>query len=152
MYGDMTYQKALDNAKHLIALGQTDVYLRDENVPWMMACDVVAGGAYRFNGPSGVYIVAKVSGLTFKWNVDFELREANGRGYSLFDRERLRDVAMKLPEPARRKFAKFLQTDVMPDLEKRTAELRDAMNKQIDSEDCVRGLIAFAEGREKSAA
>lgn len=149
---DMTYEQALDKSEHLIALGQTTIYLRDGNVPWVIASDVEAGSSYRFNGPSGVYIVAKVQGLTFKWNVDFEKREANGHGYSLFDRERLRDVAMKLPHPARLKFAQFLRDAVMPDLEKRTAELRDAMNKQIDSEDCVRGLIAFAEGREKTAA
>jgi hypothetical protein len=152
MYAEMTYEKALENAKHLIALGQTTVYLRDGNYPWVIASDVEAGGAYRFNGPSGVYILAKAEGLTFKWNVDFEKREANGQGYSLFDRERLREVAMKLPEAARKKFAKFLRDAVMPDLEKRTGELRDAMNKQIDSEDCVRGLIAFAEGRERKAA
>jgi hypothetical protein len=149
---DMTYEQALKHSEHLIALGQTTVYLRDGNYPWMIASDVEAGGSYRFSGPTGVYIIAKVQGLTFKWSVDFEKREANGHGYSMFDRERLRDVAMKMPAPARYKFAEFLRDSVMPDLEKRTAELRDAMNKQIDSEDCVRGLIAFAETGEKSAA
>lgn len=149
---NMTYEFALDNAKHLIALNQTTVYLHDDNVPWVVASDVEVGGAYRFNGPTGIYVIAKVAGITFKWNVDFERREANGLGYSLFDRDRLRDVASRLPEPARRKFAQLLREQVMPDLEKRTAELRDAMNKQIDSEDCVRGLIAFAEGTEKAVA
>jgi hypothetical protein len=149
---DLTYEQALKHAEHLTALGQTTVYLRDGNYPWAIASDVEAGGSYRFNGPAGVYIIAKVRGLTFKWNVEFEKRDANGKGYSLFDRERLRDVAMKLPEPARDAFAKFLREQVMPDLEKRTAELRAAMNQQIDSEDCVRGLIAFAETGEKSAA
>lgn len=148
MHGDMTYEFALKNAHHLIALGQTTVYLRDDNVPWVVASDVEVGGAYRFNGPIGMYVIAKVEGLTFKWNVDFERREANGLGYSLFDRDRLRDVAMRLPIETRRKFADLLRTKVMPDLERRTAELRESMNKQIDSEDCVRGLIAFAEGRE----
>lgn len=149
---NMTYEQALDNAKHLIALGHTTVYLRDGNFPWAVACECEVGGAYRFNGPTGMYVIARVAGLTFTWNVDFERREANGMSYSLFDRERLRDVAMKLPEPARRSFAKLLRQQVMPDLEKRTAELREAMNKQIDSEDCVRGLISFAEGSEKAAA
>ena len=152
MYGDMTYEFALTNAEHLIALGQTTVYLRDENVPWVVASDVEVGGAYRFNGPTGMYVIAKVQGLTFKWSVDFERREANGAAYSMFDRDRLRDVARRLPDPARRKFAELLRDKVMPDMEKRTAELRETMNKQIDSEDCVRGLIAFAEGREKAAA
>lgn len=152
MFDDMTYEFALTNSEHLIALGQTTVYLHDENVPWIVASDVEVSGSYRFNGPCGMYVIAKVQGLTFKWNIDFERREANGCGYSLFDRDRLREVARKLPEPARRKFAALLRDKVMPDLEKRTAELREAMNNQIDSEDCVRGLIAFAEGREKTAA
>jgi hypothetical protein len=152
MYGDMTYEKALDNAKHLIALGQTEVYLRDENVPWMMASDVEVGGCYRLNGPTGMYVIAKIEGLTFKWNVEFEKREANGHGYSLFDRKRLRDVAIRLPDSVRRKFAKLLSEKVLPELQKRTEEFREAMNKQIDSEDCVRGLIAFAEGKEKAVA
>ncbi|MCK1322105.1 hypothetical protein IVA94_14635 [Bradyrhizobium sp. 156] len=149
---DLNYQQAIDKSEHLIAIGQTTIYLRDGTYPWAVASDVEVGSSYRFNGPSSVYIISKLQGLTFKWSVDFEKREANGAGYSLFDRERLRDVMMKLPEPARRRFAKVLRDAVMPDLEKRTAELREAMNKQIDSEDCVRGLIAFAEGREQAAA
>lgn len=152
MHGDMTYEFALNNAKHLIALGQTTVYLRDDTVPWVVACDVEVSGSYRFNGPCGMYVIAKVQGLTFKWTVDFERREANGHGYSLFDRERLREVAQRLPDPTRKKFATLLREKVMPDLAKRTSELREAMNKQIDSEDCVRGLIAFAEGGERVAA
>lgn len=149
---DMTYEKALYMADHLKALGETTVYLRDGEYPWMIANSVEVSGSYRFNGPVGMYVIAEVDGLTLKWSVDFELRDANARGYSLFDRDQLREVARKLPEPARRKFAKLLREKVMPDLEKRTSELREAMNKQIDSEDCVRGLIAFAENREKAVA
>lgn len=149
---DMTYEEALNKAEHLKALGQTTVHLRDGNYPWMVAYDVEVSGGYRFSGPIGMYVIAKVEGLTFKWSIDFEKREANGMGYSLFDRERLREIAMKLPDAGRRSFAKLLREQVMPDLAKRTAEMREAMNKQIDSEDCVRGLIAFAEGQANVAA
>lgn len=149
---DMTYEQALDKADHLKALGQTTIYLRDGNYPWVVASGVEVSGGYRFSGPTGMYVIAKVQGLTFKWNVEFEKREANGHSYSLFDRERLREVAMKLPDTARRSFAELLRERVMPDLEKRTAEMREAMNKQNDSEDCVRGLISFAEGRQPAAA
>lgn len=152
MHDDMTYDFALTHADHLIALGQTTIYLRDENVPWVAASDVEVSGSYRFNGPTGMYVIAKVGGLTFKWNVDFEKREANGHGYSLFDRGRLREVGQRLPESARLKFALLLRKQVFPDLQKRTNELRDAMNKQIDSEDCVYGLISFLETEKKSAA
>jgi hypothetical protein len=149
---DLTYEQALDKSKHLIALGQTTVYLRDENVPWMVASDVEASGSYRFNGPTGCYIIANVQGLTFKWSVDFELRDANGRGVSLFDRDRLREVARKLPAPAREQFGKLLRDEVLPDMQKRTREIREGLNQQVDSEDCVRGLIAFAFAKEAEAA
>lgn len=128
MYGRMTYEFALENSKHLIALGQTTVYLDDDNAPWVVASDVEVGGSYRLNGPASMYVIANVQGLTFKWIVDFEKREANGTGYSLFDRERLRDVAMRLPAPARHKFADLLREHVLPALEKRTAEFREVMN------------------------
>lgn len=35
---------------------------------------------------------------------------------------------------------------IMPDLQKRTEEWRGYLNRQQDSEDCVRGLIAYARG------
>lgn len=142
---NLTFEEAVKKADALKAIDQTTIYLRDGEYPWRFAERVEASGAYRFSGPIGMYVIAEVDGLTFKWSVDFERREANGHGYSLFDRERLRDVAMKLPIKARKSFANLLRDAVMPDLEKRTAELRAAMNRQIDSEDCVRGLIAFAD-------
>lgn len=151
MLHDMTYEDALAKSEHLIALGETTVYLRGETPkPWMVAQGVESGGGYRLNGPSGVYIIAKVQGLTFKWNVDFEGQGANGRGVSLFDRDRLREVMRKLPTPARKEFAKFLRDQVLPSMKLRTAELREALNSQCDSEDCVTGLIAYAD--EKQAA
>lgn len=144
MLHDMTYEAALKNAEHLKAIGETTVYLRGDKFPWMVAKTVESGSAYRLNGPSGMYVIAEVEGITFKWNVDFEGRDANGRGVSLFDRDRLRDVAMKLPAPARAAFARLLAEQVLPGIEKNTSEIREALNKQLDSEDCVRGLIAFA--------
>lgn len=142
---DLTYESAVKNAEHLLALGQTTVYLRDDNPPWSRAVRVEAGSSYRFAGPTSCYVIAEEAGLELKWSVDFEGRDANGRGVSLFDRERLREVALKLPPSARKGFSALLKNEVLPDLEKRTAEIRDALNKQSDSEDCVRGLIAFSE-------
>lgn len=51
----------------------------------------------------------------------------------------------RLPPPARRHFAKMLSTEVLPGIAKRSSEIREALNANLDSEDCVRGLIAFAE-------
>lgn len=145
MYTHMTYQSAVEKADHLIALGETEIFIdATGDVPWTKVVGIKAGGAYRFNGPTGVWIVAQDHGLTFKWTVDFEGRDANGRGVSLFDRPRLRDTIMRLPPDVRPAFAKFLSEAVLPDLMKRTQELRESMNEQMDSEDCVRGLIEYA--------
>lgn len=142
---DMTYARAIEIAEHLIAIGDTEIYLRDDSdFPWDKAVSVKSGSSYRLNGPSSCYIIAEDAGLTFKLNVEFEGRDANGRGVSLFERDRLRDVMMRLPDAARFEFSDMLARSVLPPLEARTSELRDAMNNQIDSEDCVRGLIAFA--------
>lgn len=147
MYKQFTYTQAVEKAAHFIALNQTTVHIDDAapDTPWDRAHSIECGGSYRFNGPTNFYVIAEAAGLTFKWSVDMEGRDANGRGVTLFDRDRLREVARKLPFVARIELAAFFQDKVMPDLKKRTAELREAMNKQIDSEDCVRGLIAFFE-------
>lgn len=152
MFGQMKYAEAVAKAEHLIAVGQTRVWVdeNDPDLPWQKVSSVEAGGGYRFNGPTGVRLTVNEAGLELHWSVDFEKREANGQGYSLFDRDRLRDVMLKLPRSTRIKFAAFFENEVLPDLQKRTNEYREALNKQADSEDCVRGLIAF--GRQQEAA
>lgn len=152
IYGRMTYADALKNIAHLSALGHYEIYLdEDGEVPWDKAVRVESGGGYRLNGPCGIYVIAEEAGLTFKWSIDFEQRAANGASVSMFDRDKLRDVVMKLPPAARASFAEFLHKEVMPGLRKTTAEVRAALNKQLDSEDCVRGLIEFARGEKEAA-
>ncbi len=146
----MSYHKSvkdvLKNSSAYLAIGQSEIYLDDEDpdLPWSDVSHVEASCGYRLNGPTGFYAVARKDGLTLKWSVDFEKREANGKGYSLFDRDRLRSVMQKLPAGARRRLADLLEQKVLPGVEKVTAEWRDALNNQLDSEDCVRGLISFA--------
>lgn len=139
-------KQVLKSAEHYIALGQTEIYLDsdDPDLPWSDVTKIEAGGGYRLNGPIGFYCTAKKDGLTLKWSVDFESRDANGKGYSLFDRDRLRQTMQKLPPEARKSLALFLEKEVLPGVEKNTAEWREMLNRQVDSEDCVRGLIAFA--------
>lgn len=152
MYGQVKYADAIAKAKNYIAIGQTRIWLdeADPELPWQKVDAIETGGGYRFNGPTGVRLTVNEAGLELHWSVDFEKREANGSGYSLFDRDRLRDVMMKLPRSTRIKFAAFLENEALPDLVKRTNEYREALNKQADSEDCVRGLIEF--GRRQEAA
>lgn len=143
---DYDYTTAIAKAPLLIELGETDIYLyrEDPAFPYDKVEAVKAGSTYRLNGPTSVRLIAKDAGLTFSMSVDFEGYDANGRGVSLFDRDQLRDLMMRLPDKARQSFADMLETEVLPPLKLRTAELRDAMRSQADSEDCVRGLIAFA--------
>jgi len=152
MIWNKPYEWVKENTTHLAAVGETDILIDAATAPWDKATKVVSGGAHRFCGPVGIYVVAQEGPITIRWSVDFEYRDANGKGVSLFERDRLRDVMRKLPPKARQSFADFLSAEVMPDLEKRTGEIREALNKQSDSEDCVRGLIAFASQKTAKAA
>lgn len=145
---DTTVADAIANVEHHKALGLTSIYLyrEDPDFPWAHVSNVEAGGSYRLNGPSSVAITADhPCGLSFRLSIDFEGQGANGASVSQFDRDKLRSLAMKLPADARRKFAQFLKVEVLTGLAKRTAEIREALNTQMDSEDCVRGLISFAQ-------
>lgn len=142
---DVSYADAVRNAEHYLAIGKTKIYLYGEDGPWNNVTDISAGGSYRLNGPASVRLEAPdPCGLTFTWSVDFEASDANGRGTNLFDRDKLRDLARRLPAPARRAFAEFLRNEVLPGVRKTTGEIRAALNKQQDSEDCLLGLIDFA--------
>ena len=144
MYGRMNYQDAIAKAEHLIALGEQEVWISDEGAPWAKACAVAAGGLYRFDGPIGARIKAEEAGLTLQWDVDFENREANGSGVSMFDAPRLREVMMKLSPQARVQFAALLENEVLPGLRKRAKEQLNYYSRALDSEQCVSALIDFA--------
>jgi hypothetical protein len=143
---DLSVKEALANAEHLKALGETLIYVHrgEDAFPYDKVSAVESGSSYRLGGPSSCYLIAQIDGLTFKLNVDFEPREANGRGVAIFDRDRLRDLMLKLPPGARRSFASLLENECLPGLAKRADELRSALREQADSEDCVRGLIRVA--------
>jgi hypothetical protein len=141
----MTFDEAVAKADHLIALGDTDIYLYEGEMPWSLAQTCEAGSSYRLSGPSSVsFKAAHPSGLSFRWSVDFEGMDANGTGRHQFDRDRLREVMRKLPAPTRVKFGQFLETEVLPGVKKLAADIRASLNQQQDSEDCVVGLIQFA--------
>lgn len=146
MQFDLSYTTALEKAEHLIALGDTTIHLRDDSgFPFEKVTQVEAGNSWRLSGPSGCYLIFEEAGLTFKLSVDFENRDANGRSASDFDRARLRELMLKLSPAARLSFAEMLETQVLPPMAERTEEFRQVMLRQADSEDCVRGLIAFAQ-------
>ena len=145
LFGRTTYKEAVAKAEHLVAIGETRIHLErgDATFPWHNVSDVEESGAVRLNGPSGVYLIVYHVGLSLYYPIDFEGPGANGRGVSLFDREYLREVLLKLPIQARRKFAGLLERRVLPSIEQRTKEIREAFKLQNDSEDCVRGVDLF---------
>lgn len=146
IFQELTYAEALAKRDHLIALGERRVSLKNDaaDLPWQNISKVEASGSFRFSGPCGARFIVEDRGLTFNWSVDFEHRNANGKGVSLFDRDRLRETMRRMSSGGRYLFGAFLEDAVLPELAKRTAEIRIALNQQADSEDCVRGLIAFA--------
>jgi hypothetical protein len=142
---NLNYPEAIEKAQHLIAIGETTIYLRDDtDFPYHKVSGVESGSTYRSGGPVSCYLIAEAKGLTFRLCVDFEPRSANGAGTALFDRDRLRELAFKLSPIGQALFADLLETEVLGGLSKRTDEIRQALRVQADSEDCVRGLIAFA--------
>lgn len=141
----MNYAEAKHNVVHFMALGQKDIWIDDESIPLNEVTSVIVGGGYRYNGPTGVYLIAEINGVKFRQSLDFEHREANGQGYSAFDAPRLRDVLMQLPRHPRNQFIEILRDKVLPDLTKRTEEMRASLHRQWSSEDLVRGLIAIKE-------
>lgn len=140
---DVTYAEASANAAHYKALGNTQVYLHGDDIPWDKVTRIEDGCGYRMSGPTGCYIVVEESGLTYKWSLDFEPHSANGATTALFDRPRLREAAMRMPPHVRSEFGAFLSDKVLPPLQERRREFQAYLNKQADSEDCVRGLIAY---------
>lgn len=139
---NLSAKEAIQKAPHLRALGETTVYVRSPDAfPYDKVTAVESGSSYRLGGPSSCYLTAQVAGLSLKLSVDFEVPDANGRNVAMFDRDRLRDLALKLPPIARESFAKMLETECLPGLAQRTRELRSALQCQADSEDCVRGII-----------
>ena len=145
---DIKYKDAIAKAAFLKELGVDRVYLdADDEKPWAHITKVEAGSSYRLNVPVSVRFTAQEAGLSFSWSVDMEARDANGTGVSSFDRDALRVLVSKLGPIARSALSSMLQHEVLAKLTERTNEIRAALNKQADSEDCVRGIIAFVEAQ-----
>lgn len=143
---DLTYERAKELAEHLIAIGETTVYLHDDTgFDYSKVVRVEAGSTYRLSIPVNAYLIAEDAGLTLKLSFNYEGYRESGKGTSMFDREKLRDVMSKLPDAARASFVAILRDKVLPEMVKRGNEYREALMRQDDSTDCVRGLIAMVE-------
>ena len=145
MAGYPTFNDVVRLAPHYLAIGTTRVILdgRDSaDLPWDQVTEVSAGGSYRSSGLASCRMSAgHESGITFEWFIDFEKPEANGRGYQMFDTERLLAIAAKLPISARKKFSDLLRTEVLGNAEKLLAEQEGYMTIQRDGVAAIRALI-----------
>lgn len=143
---DLTYQKAIEKAEHLIALDETDVYLQNaEGFPFDKVSKVEVGSTYRMGLPTSYRFSVDEAGLCLHTSVDIEPWYATGSATTQIDRGRMRDLVSKLSPTGRRMFADALKREALPAILRRTDEIRASLNQQSDSEDCIRGMIAFAE-------
>ena len=111
MMNDMTYKEAIKNAKHLKAIGQTKVYLRDDHdFPWEHVTSVEPGGSHRLDMATSVWFQAKdpATGLVFQLSFDIEPYTANGKGHYEIDAHACRNVMSKLHGEARKLFSDYL--------------------------------------------
>jgi len=106
------WAQAIKLAKHYKAIGQTDIYLdRDsEEKPWSFVTAANPGGAIRMGSQISCEFRAAhaPSGLSFRWYVDLEPRDADGSGELQIDVDALREILRKLPEKPARQFRKQL--------------------------------------------
>ena len=141
---DPTFQRALKLKEHYIAIGQTEIWLRDDSLPLDAITAIEPGGQWRLSGPTGVYLIAKIAGLTFRSSFEFESRDASGTETHLFDREKIRDLMWRLKPEMRKRFAVVLRDEVFPAVAKRAKEYREMLNKQNEASDFIRGVILGA--------
>jgi len=109
----MKYQDAIANAKHLKALGQTEVslYSRDDGEPpWHLATSCEPGGSHRFDMATSVWFRGEdpETGIKFRWTFDLEPYSANGKSTYEIDARGAREVLSQLPKEAARKFREYL--------------------------------------------
>lgn len=94
---EKTWQEIVEKAEQYKALGQTEHYLsawrQDAAMPWDFATKVEPGGGHRLEVATDITVTAEhPSGMNFRWSVEMEDRDANGKGYYMFRR----DYALKL--------------------------------------------------------
>lgn len=139
IYTENEYGQAIKNAEHYIAIEQTNVHLLNTDdlslLPWDYVTSVNAGATMRLGIPTNIYLEAKhPCGLTFSWSVNLEKNDANGTGTNKLDGKIFCDLASKLPKNAVEKFVSFLEDKILPDVQKRTSEIKSSLYIQLTSE------------------
>jgi hypothetical protein len=105
---DLTFAVAVREAEALRRLGQTTVYLdsSDPDLPWTSVTACNPGCTHRNGICVSLTMTAECAGLTFRWFVDIEPRNADGK--PMIDVTFCRRIAALLPQKPRGEFATHL--------------------------------------------
>lgn len=140
---DPNWRDVVKLAEHYDAIGHTDIFLSDkksEDYPWEFCTGVEPGSTYRLDCVTSISFRAEhPCGLSFRWYVDLEDRDANGKSHFSIDTARLSRTMTRLPEKARPSLAKYL-LDSADKVEARAKEYQDAAIQQFGGAQVLRNL------------
>lgn len=147
MNTELTYEKAIQNAAALKAIGQTRIHLfgKDMDPPWHIASKCVSGSSFRNSVPVSAQFSGFKDGLEFTWFFDLEPRDANGKpGGTRIGLDACKEVLSKLKGPALVQFREYLSScaglvkkqgdeyqEVADRLFRDAAVLRDLVNYEV---------------------
>ena len=117
-FSDTTYTQAVANAKHYLAVGQTDIWLGSAteknfaSFPWNEVTKIDGGGSHRLDMATSLWFLAKhASGIIPRWSVDLEDRSASGKGYYEINTALIEKIFPELPLQAQKEFSAILRKD-----------------------------------------
>jgi hypothetical protein len=125
-----TYAEAIAKAPHLIAIGDTNIYVHDGDFPIDKVARIEPGRSYRGGVPVDVYLVVEEAGLKIKKSFEFEDRSANGGELYQF-RDRVHQLMNKLPVDARESLRTHIREKLLPPMEKHRDELQAHYGRQL---------------------
>lgn len=110
MQDELTWQECVALAPHFLAIRREEIYLyQGQDAPWEYATSLRAGGSHRLDMDTAVqFTAAHPCGLTFRWTLDLETREADSKGYYSIATAAIQRVIPRLPLPVRQTFLAFL--------------------------------------------
>ena len=131
-----TLEQAIENTEAYKQLGTEEVYLWNDPYPWEYANEIKSGGSHRLDISTSVWVTADhPCGLRFRWSVDLEAQDANGKGHYEVDVATITATRLALGD-----------TDIRIQYEEYLNECADAIEKRVqESMDYIgRELTAVA--------
>ncbi len=102
------YREVLKNAAAYKLTGQTRIYLHGNyDLPWDHVTSVGPGCCIRLYMTTDVNCIATIDGFEFRWSVDIERPDANGKGHYEIDLEACTMLLSRLPARPRAQLQKY---------------------------------------------